>query len=438
LPLRITAVSLLFAAVSAVFAQSPGARPTSTLVLPEGTRLEMELPQRTALHKVGQTIVARLTAPVYADNRLALPVGTEVEGRVAKIHGAKLLTRVQDGMGGDFSPAPKVDIQFSQVELADGTWKAIATRAAPEGPPLHMVSSAPAKTGKVAGLEKRLSAAYHQQEDAFENLLKEQTKWQTVKSEFVGALPYRPAAIAAGSAYSVKLTAPVVVTSSDPGPAATAPLPAALPEGLVLHARLQETLNSQTTKWGAPVVAIIKRPVLDNQGRLLIPQGSRLEGHVVEVHPAKRWGRAGVLRFMFTGLQLPQGAARTVHTQLQAAATSQPMTMDREGGVTATPPGGKSAEVALAVTALATVKGDADNAWTMNAGSGTHLRIWGTAMAVLLARARPLALGLGFVGSGRTIYRRWIGPGPAIVFPKHTELVIRITPKAPHGPALKR
>ncbi len=434
--MRIPAAVLL--ASAAVLAQAPSPAPVSTLVLPKGTRLEMELAQRTALHNVGQTIIAKLTAPVYADNRLALPVGTEVEGTVAKIHGAKLLTRVQDGMGGDFSPAPKVDIRFSKVELADGAWKAIATQAAPEGPPLHMVSSAPPKTGKVAGLERRLSAAYHQQEDAFENLLKEQTKWQTLKSEAVASLPYRPAAIAAGSAYSVKLTAPTVVTSSDPGPAATAPLPKTLPAGLVLYARLQSQLSSQTTRWGAPVIAAIQRPVLDKDGRLLIPQGSTLKGKVVEVHPAKRWGKAGVLRFVFTGLELPRGAERSVNTQLQAAATSQPMVMNSEGGVKATPPGGKNAEVALAVTALATVKGDADNAWTMNAGSGTHLRIWGTAMAVLLARARPLALGLGFVGSGRTIYRRWIGPGPAIVFPAHTELIIRITPTEPHGPALKR
>jgi hypothetical protein len=58
--------------------------------------------------------------------------------------------------------------------------------------------------------------------------------------------------------------------------------------------------------------------------------------------------------------------------------------------------------------------------------------------AALLSRAQPVALGLGFIGSGRTIYRRWIGRGPAMVFPAHTALVIRVTPKAPHGPALKR
>ncbi len=434
--MRIPAAVLL--ASAAALAQAPAPAPVSTLVLAKGTRLEMELPQRTPLHKVGQVVVAKLTAPVFADNRLALPVGTEVEGTIAAIHGPKIWKRVVAGMGGDFSPASKVVMRFDKVEMEDGVWKRIASKDAPEGPPLHMVSSAPAKTGKVAGLERRLSLAYHQQEDAFENLLKQQTKWQTVKSEFVGALPYRPAAIAAGTAYSVKLTAPVVVASTDPGPASTAPLPQTLPPGLMLYARLQERLSSQTTKWGAPADAVIERPVLDSQGRLLIPEGSRLVGHVVEVHPAKRWGRAGVLRFIFTALKLPKGAQRTVNTQLEAAATSEKMVMNSEGGVKATPPGGKNAEVALGVMALATVKGDSDNAWTLNAGSGTHLRIWGTVMATALARARPVALGLGFVGSGRTIYRRWIAQGPPIVFPKHTELIIKITPNEPHGPALKR
>ncbi len=427
---------LALVGVAAAAAQTP----VSTLSIPSGTRLELELTRRTPLHRVGQPITAYLTAPVYADDRLVLPVGTAVGGTVAAIHGPSLLPRVEAAMGGDFSPLPQVTVRFQTVQLTNGTWMPLQAALAPEGPPLHLVTSAP-RGGKTAALGRRISSMYHQQEDAAEALLQRQTHWATLKSEAVDSLPYRPAALAAGTHYGAQLTAALAVPSSAPAPPPQDPLPPTLPPGLVLRARLDQGLSSATTHWGAPVEATVEQPALAPDGHLLIPQGSKLVGQVVEVRPARQFGRGGTLRFVFSHLELPGGQQQGVSTKLAAAASSGPVQLDGEGEAKASPPGGATPAIALGLVLSTAVKNDADNAWALNAGSGTHLHIWGTAMAVLLTRFRPVApvmLGMGFVGAGRTVYRRWLGRGPEVVFPAATELEIQITTPGPHGPALPK
>ena len=427
---------LVLAGVAAAAAQTP----VSSLQIPKGTRLELELTQRTPLHRVGQPITAYLTAPVYADNRLVLPAGTAVGGTVAAIRGPSFLPRVEAAMGGDFSPLPQVTVRFQTVKLTDGTWLPLQAALAPEGPALHLVTSTP-RGGKTAALGRRISMMYHQQEDAAEALLQQQTHWATLKTEAVDSLPYRPAVLAAGTHYGAQLTSALEVPSTAPAPPLQENLPPTLPPGLVLHARLDQGLSSATTRWGAPVEATVEQPALAPDGLLLIPQGTKLVGQVVAVQPARRFGRGGKLRFVFSRLELPTGAQQGVTTKLTAAATSGPVQLDGEGEAKASPPGGATPAIALGLFLTSAVHGDADNAWSLNAGSGTHLRIWGTAMAVLLTRVRPVApvmLGMGFVGAGRTIYRRWLGRGPQVVFPAATELEIKITTPGPHGPALPK
>lgn len=381
----------------------------------------------------------RLNAPLYVENRLVLATGSMVEGRIVAVHGPGWLTRARAGMGGDFSPAPTIAVQFEAIQLADGSTVPIQAAPAPEAPALHMVS-ANAPRGRAATFEREISQAYHQEEDGFEQFVKQQSQWDTLKAEAVDSLPYRPATIAGGTTYTVRLLAPVTLPAG-PAPAMDANLPAVLPPGLVLHARLDQTLDSATSRWGRPVVATLDRPAWDSQQRVLLPEGTRLEGSVVEVRPARWFGRGGVLRFRFDHLELPGGAAaarRDISTHLDGAASAQALRMNGEGQVTATPPGGPAPYVALGVALAAGLHGDADNAWSLNAGSGTHLRIWGTAMAALSTRWQPVALGLGALGTGETIYHRWIGRGHQVVFAKDTALDIHITAAGEHGPTLPR
>ncbi|MGH9519600.1 MAG: hypothetical protein ACRD2D_08110, partial [Terriglobales bacterium] len=201
--------------------------------------------------------------------------------------------------------------------------------------------------------------------------------------------------------------------------------------------RLDQNLSSATAHWGEPVSATLDQPALDAAGRLVVPEGARLTGRVVEVHPAGRWGRGGRLRFRFDRIEYPDGGlAKPVATRLAAAAVSGAVTLGGEGEARAHAPGGAAPYVALSVVMATSLHADADNAWSLNAGSGTRLRLWSAGLAMVSARWRPLGLVFGFAGSGRTLYRHWIGRGPEMVFPQDTALLIEVQKAGKHGSPL--
>lgn len=402
------------------------------VVLPAGARLDLALARPARVRRDGQTIWAQLSAPVYARNRLALPAGTPVRGRITRIQGEALWRRAQAALGGDFSPPPAVGVTFTAVDLPSSGWTPICTDVSPAEPPLRLVAS--------IGLARRRSL--WQRGKAFTtgrardlwHFLWRQREWHVLKQEAIQSLPYHPTILPAGTAYAARLRSPLAILAAGPAPLPVAGTPA-LPPGLILHARLQDGISSATAHWGTPVVAVLDRPVVNRAGRLLIPQGSRLIGQVTLARPARRLDRNGRLRFIFTHLQFPTGRRQAVAAQLQAAVSGQRLRMGPEGGVRATAPAAAPA-LALAVLLNSSVQSDADNAWTLSAGSGAHIAVWGTLMAALIGPARPVAMGLGYAASGQTVYRHFIARGHDVVFPAGTRLEIRIQPPAPRRPRL--
>lgn len=399
------------------------------VLIPVGVRMDLALARRITIHHPGQVFAARLSDPIYAANRLALPAGTQVTGEITAIRGEVWWQRAQSALGGDFSPQPAVAVTFTALRLPDGREAAIRTTTSPAGPPLRLVAS-PNGPPRRPSLWHRATGFMSSRIHGLWHFLGQQRNWSVVKEEAVQSLPYHPNVLPAGTSYEARLQTAVRV--SDPGPA---PLPLAagkphLPAGLIIHARLRRGLSSATAKWGAPVVAVVDRPVISKAGRLLIPEGSRLVGYVTHAQAARRLDRNGSLRFTFSHLKFPSGALRAVRARLQAAAAGQHLRLGREGGVQATAPAAAPA-LALAVLMNSTVKGDSDNAWTLNAGSGTHLAVWGTAMAALFSSARPVALALGYVGSAKTVYSHFLARGHDVIFPAGTRLRILLEPPPP-------
>lgn len=396
--------------------------------IPAGTRLEIQLAARTRISSAGQPLTAVLGEPVYAGNRIALPAGTPVAGVITTVHGPRWWKRVWDGFGGDFSPTPSVHARFDRLQLPDGTWTEIAVAPAAAAPTVHMVTAGPTPS-RGQSLERQISGLYHRQEDAAEAFARSQTQWTTVKQEAVASLPYHPNYLAPGAVFSEVLTAPIAGSeSSAPAPVA-APVP--LPPALVLHARLDGAVSSASARWGDPVTATLDRPALGSDGAVVVPQGAKLEGHVVEAKRARWLGRGGKLRFVFTRVDVPGAASEEVSTTLAGAGGSAGQQMNDEGEVRAPAPSRAGAALALSLVASAAIHSDADNAWSLDAGSGTHLQIWGPIAAALLPRLQPLALGMGFAGAGETIYTHLLGRGGDVAFPAATELEIRVNPKQP-------
>jgi type IV secretory pathway VirB10-like protein len=88
------------------------------------------------------------------------------------------------------------------------------------------------------------------------------------------------------------------------------------PPGSLVHALLATPLNSAITQKGAEVEALISQPLFDGD-YLILPQGSRLRGSVLQVRPARHLHRNGQLRIAFRELVLPEGTVQKVDTSLE-------------------------------------------------------------------------------------------------------------------------
>src|SRR6202035_4588972 len=84
-------------------------------VLRAGTPLRVALDETVAMNHVGQVVSGTLVEPLYAYNRVALPVGTHVVGHVASLENPSGLTRLRAWSGGDFAPERHAVLQFDSV-----------------------------------------------------------------------------------------------------------------------------------------------------------------------------------------------------------------------------------------------------------------------------------------------------------------------------------
>src|SRR5258708_1485570 len=123
-------ISFLTAALSIVgFTQEtvqstptePSSPQTIALTVPKDTPLEIALDKDVRVKQVGQEIHGRLVQPVYAFDRLVVPVGTDVKGRIAKIDPISGKRRTFAILNGDFTPAHNVQVEFTELQMQDGT-----------------------------------------------------------------------------------------------------------------------------------------------------------------------------------------------------------------------------------------------------------------------------------------------------------------------------
>jgi hypothetical protein len=100
-------------------------------------------------------------------------------------------------------------------------------------------------------------------------------------------------------------------------------------EGTLLRVRMREQLSTSTTEPGARFTGEIMEPVMNN-GRVIIPIGSVLEGQVTEVHSGRRISGAASLHLEPRTISLPDGTVYTIHAQLIDTTLSS-FNVDREG-----------------------------------------------------------------------------------------------------------
>ena len=395
---------------------APGAAAAATV--PSGVPLRVALESRVAIKRVGEPIRGRLVESIYVFDRVALPAGSVVEGHIAEIGGVPARRRLKAILSGNFTPPREVRAQFDVLVLSNGSRLPLRTS----------LSRGTAHTVRIAKTRKKT-------DEGTPAILafKAPGQMSQLKSTLLGMLPYHRQAWMAGTLFSGVLQEPVIAPAPSRVEARSVSPAASGPEAQEVSARLLTPLSSATARRGAPVEAIVTRPLFAADQSLLIPEGSRLLGDVVEVQPARCFHRNGKVLFVFRQIQLPAGAVQSIKGYIEGVEGDfdAHLALDSEGATHASSPKTRFIfpAIAVAVAGLSlhqdyNAQGVPDQDIGGRAESGAvGLGLIGT----LLAQAsRTLASSIAFTGAGFSVYSNFIARGEDVVLPANTPVNVSL------------
>ena len=440
--MKYTACALFFSVITsnAVCAQSapdPAAAPDSIqLTVTSGTPLRVALENEIAIKKIGQPIRGRIVEPVYAFDKLVVPVGSEVVGKITEIEKTSKEKRVEALLNANLSPDRGVTVTFDELILPNGKHVPIKTSVS-EGTsqPVHLAAkeSEAEKKGVASKAIEDAREQVKQEWDTGVSQIKSPGKVHRAERYLLAQLPYHVQYAPAGTRYNAELQQPLEFGSEPFSAQTMSHVGSAPPAGSIVHALLITPLNSATTKKEAEVDAVLSQPLFSDNHELILPQGTRLEGSVIQVRPARGFKRNGELRFVFRKMELPEGAERTVTASLEGVEVgrSDNVELDSEGGAHSVSPKTRylSTGISLALVAASSVP-DFDEGLhgsgmtgTRAAAGGAGYRLIGIALS-LAVHSRPLAIGMGSYGAALSIYTHFLSRGQEVVFPKSTPMEI--------------
>lgn len=413
---------------------------TVSLTVPSGTVLQVALDKEVRVKRVGQPVQGRLVEPVYAFDQEVLPVGSEVWGRISEIERVSKKRRLLAALNLDFTPTRQVEVEFDEIVLGDGKRIPIKTVVTPgSGRPLRLITTIDneKKTSKAREKMRQAIQEAKRRWQAAMRQVKEPGRMRRLARFAVAKLPVHPQYIDAGTVYFAEVQEPLDLGSKPVPPPTVAsgetPLP---PCNLLTHAQLVTGLSSATTPKDAPVEAILTQPLFSGE-QLVFPQGTLLKGSVVQAQPARRFGRNGKLRILFQELVPPGGIGEELVANLEGiqAGEEQNVKLDSEGGTRAAPSKKRYVPTGVAVAlAVASYEDrDVEEGVTSSAGGSRQGAFGGAAgfklVGILVgafAHSRPLALGMGLYGAGRSAYSNFLARGSEVVFPKGTAMEIGV------------
>jgi len=422
--------------------ESVGAEPMAIpMSVGVGTPIKVAIDSDVRVRKVGQAIQCRTTEPVYAFDKLLIPVGTVVNGKVSAIDSVPKMVRTMQAANANFSPARKVHVQFDELVMGDGRRLPLQTVAspAPDGV-LRFVSAKekPEQKNKVQdAASKQVSAtrqAIHQKWNDLQNQIHEPGKMHKVKRIVLAQLPVHPQYIDAGTSFNADLLQPLDFGTEAVKPARLTDIGSPPPNGSVVHARLVTALSSSTAKQGDLVEALITEPLVISD-HLILPEGSVIKGSVLQAQPARRMGRNGQLRILFHEVAPPNGIEQKVETTLEgvAVAKGEHLKLDDEGGAQVTTPRTRylitGIQVMLAASQASPDRDAGQGSQSVGeAGGGavsgaSGFKLVGMVVGIA-AHSRVVSAGFGSYGAALSIYYHFLARGRDVVYPKNLPMLI--------------
>jgi hypothetical protein len=416
------------------------------LAVPAGTPLKVALDEEVTVQRVGQTLHGKTTEPVYAFDKLVIPVGSQVTGKISAIDGVPKTRRTLDALNAEFSPPHRVHVSFDELILPDGRHLTIHTVVSPSSS--AVLSFVPAQNHK-PGLtqqgkdtaSRELGALHDQLKkewDSAQAQIHEPGKMHRLERYGESKLPYHRQYLDAGTAYNADLQQPLDFGQEPVTDKLLENIGTPPPPGSVVHAVLVTPLSSATAKKGDPVDAVITQPLVA-EDHLVLPEGSHLKGTVLQVRPARRLNRNGQLRIVFHQVAPPDGIEQKVEASLEGVEVSkgEHLSLDSEGGAQATTPKTRYLTTAISVGLAATSMGDRD-AGRANPGSepgasavdgASGFGLVGTVLS-LAAHSRAVGTGFAFYGASMSVYEHFIARGHDVVYPKDMSMVVGLGTRA--------
>jgi hypothetical protein len=412
---------------------------TLPMSVPAGTPIKVVLDAEVRVRKVGQLIHGKTTDPVYAFDKLLVPAGAVVNGKVSALDPVPGKKRTLEALDGNFSPARAVHVQFDELVMADGRHIPMQTVAspAPDGVLRFVPANEKERKNKVEdAASKKVNETrqrIRQQWSDLQKQIHEPGKMHKLKRLAIAQLPVRPQYIDMGTSFNADLLQPLDFGVESVKAESLTDIGTPPPSGSMVHARLLTPLSSASSKKGETVEAMITQPLVASE-HLILPEGSIIRGSVMQAQPARKLGRNGQLRILFHEVAPPNGIEQRVQTSLEgvAVAKGEHLKLDAEGGAQVTTPKTRYLTTGIQVMLAATAampdsdahggggRGDVGNS-AANGASGFHLV--GTIVG-LAARSRVVAAGFGAYGAANGIYYRFLARGRDVVYPKDMAMVI--------------
>lgn len=336
---------------------------TIPLIVPAGAPLRLYLTKRVS-KRLNAPVEAKLLTPLYSFDREVVPAGAVALGYVSRVQPVPKPDRVRAMLGGDFTPLRIAGIEFTSLRLPDGRTLDLHTAESPGldtlvplKPPKRSKQSQQTGATGIAGKAKQTARdqidAQVAQIEGIPGLVRGTSKKELVSDYLVSRLPYHPQSIRNRTRFDAELLDPLHFGSETVSPQSLALVGSQPAAGAVVHARLLTPLDSMSSTKGEKVEAVLEQPLFSSDRKLVLPEGTHVEGSVAMVKRAGWFHHGGRLRFTFQSVDLPPEMAalrqageaaspeeRTLQFRTQAALSSAesgkaPLKVDKEGGVQA-------------------------------------------------------------------------------------------------------
>jgi hypothetical protein len=428
------------------------------LVVEAGTPLRLYITKRVS-YRQNSAVEAKLAEPVWAFDRIVIPAGTPVEGKVAQVNPVPKTQRAIAMVRGDFTPLKLAKVSFSRAVLPSGQAITLDTQPSaglasiyvPPKPPKNnkKAVAAPSSSTKVAKFrsvaKQQAQAQWNATTQGVVDVVRGQNRREWFEDFLWTKLPYHPQWYRARTRFDAVLEKAIDFGEVNTPQATFAQLGRQPAADQTASVRLVSALSSSDARVGDPVKGVLSQPLFSVDHKLILPEGTEVNGKVTMARHARMFHRGGQLRFTFEQVEVPELAGATVpDTQkVQAQLTKAeldagPVAVDEEGTAKATESKTRFLRPAIAgLVAARTLDDDAGKQGTAGhanysgrgVGGFSGFGLFGTAAAW---GPRFVGSALGFYGLAWSAYTNIVARGREVTFEKNTATAIRFGAQQAH------